>query len=97
MLRCAEERGRRAELHDSSEIHHGHPAADVLDQPQIVGNEQIRELQLLLQIHERVDDLRLHRHVERGDRFIEDEERWVQRERARQADALALTAAELVG
>ena len=65
-------------------------------EPQIVRDEQIGQLQLLLQIHQQVDDLRLHRHVERRHRLVEDQERRVQRERARQADALALAAAELV-
>ena len=65
-------------------------------QPQIVRDEEIRQLQLLLQVHQQVDDLRLHRDVERRDRLVEDEERRVQRERARQADALPLAAAELV-
>ena len=68
----------------------------MLDQPQIVRDEQIGQLQLLLQIHQQVDDLRLHRHVERRHRLVEDEERRIQRQRARQADALPLAAAELV-
>ena len=41
-------------------------------------------------------DLRLHRDVERRDRLVGDDERRIQRERAGQADALALSAAELV-
>ena len=53
-------------------------------------------MQLLLQVHQQVDDLRLHRHVERRHRFVEDDERRVERERARQPDALPLAAAELV-
>ena len=65
-------------------------------QPQVVRDEQIGQLQLLLQIHQQVDDLRLNRHVERRDRFVGDDERRVQRERARHADALPLAAAELV-
>ena len=43
-------------------------------QPQIVRDEQIGQLQLLLQVHQQIDDLRLHRHVERRDRFVEDQE-----------------------
>ena len=96
MLRRREERRRRPHLHDLSQIHHGHAAADVLDEPQIVRDEEIGELQLLLQIHQQVDDLRLHRDVERRHRLVENHERRVERERPRQADALALAAAELV-
>ena len=65
-------------------------------QPQIVRDEQIRQLQLLLQIHQQVDDLRLHRHVERRHRLVEHQERRVERQRARQTDPLPLAAAELV-
>ncbi len=49
-----------------------------------------------LQVLEQVDDLRLDRHVERGHRLVGDDELGVDRERARDADALALAAGELV-
>ena len=65
-------------------------------QPQVVRDEEVGELQPLLQIQQQVHDLRLHRDVERRDRLVGDDERRLQRERARQADALALAAAELV-
>ena len=96
MLRRGEERRGRSHLDDLPQIHHRDAAADVLDQPQIVRDEQVGQLQLLLQIHQQVDHLRLHRDVERRDRLVEDDERRVERERARQADALPLAAAELV-
>src|SRR5205814_10476150 len=50
----------------------------------------------LLQLHQQIDDLRLYGHVERRHRFVGDDQRGVQRERARQTDALVLPAAELV-
>ena len=50
----------------------------------------------LLQVLEQVEDLRLDRDVERGDRLVADDEVRVQGERARDADALALAAGELV-
>ena len=45
---------------------------------------------------EQVDDLRLDRHVERRDRLVADDEPRLDRERARDADPLALAAGELV-
>src|SRR6266851_1818227 len=96
MLRRGEKRRGRSHLDDLSEIHHRDAVADVLDQSQIVRDEQIRQLQLLLQIHQQVHDLRLHRDVERRDRLVEHEERRVQRERAGEPDALPLAAAELM-
>ena len=50
----------------------------------------------LLQVVEQVDDAGLDRHVERRDRLVEDEQLGIERERARDADALPLTAGELV-
>ena len=68
----------------------------MLDQPQVVRDEEVRQLQPLLQIHQQVDDLRLDRDVQRRDRLVGDDERRVERQRAREADALTLSAAELV-
>ena len=65
-------------------------------QPQVVGDEQIGQLELLLQIHQQVHDLRLNRDVERRDGLVGDDERRVQRQRAGEADPLPLPAAELV-
>ncbi len=83
-------------LHDPAQIHDGDAARNVTHQPQVVCNEQIGELQLLLQIHQQVDHLRLDRDVERRHRFVGDDERRIERQRPRQADALPLAAAELV-
>jgi hypothetical protein len=44
----------------------------VVDQYQIMTDENDREPEFLAQIHQKVQDLRLHRHVKRGDRFVGD-------------------------
>ena len=49
-----------------------------------------------LQVHQQVEDLRLDRPVERGDRLVEHEQLGFDHERAGDADALTLTAGELV-
>ena len=81
---------------DLAEVHHGHPVGDVADHAEVVGNEQVGEPEPLLQILEKVDDLGLDRHVERGDRFVADDELGLEGEGAGDADALALAAGELV-
>jgi hypothetical protein len=96
MQRLAVELLGAAELGKVAEIHHRDAVADVLDDREVVRDEQIGEPELLLQIHHQVDDLGLDRHVERRDRLVRDEEPRVGRERARDADALTLTARELV-
>ena len=57
-------RGR--ELDDLAEIHHRHAVGDVLDDREVVRDEQVGEPAIALQILQQVDDLRLHRDVERA-------------------------------
>ena len=61
-----------------------------------MGDEEVGEPELCLEVLEQVDDLRLDGHVQRRDGLVRDDELRAHRERARDADALALTAGELV-
>src|SRR6188472_2733643 len=61
-----------------------------------MSDEDVREAQLALQPLEQVDDLRLNRNVEGGDRLITDDHLGVQRHAAGDADPLPLPARELV-
>ena len=63
---------------------------------EVVRDEQHRQAEPVLQVEQQVDDLRLHRHVERGHRLVGDDQARVERQRAGDADALALAAAERV-
>ena len=86
--------GRR--LHDAAEIHHGDAVGDMLDDRKVVRDEEVGEPAIALQVLEQVDHLCLHRDVERGDRFVADDEARLDGERAGDADALALPARQLV-
>ena len=68
----------------------------MLDQPQVVGDKQVGQGQPSLQVHQQVDDLRLDGDIKRRHWFVENEERRVERQSARQPDPLTLAAAELV-
>ena len=68
----------------------------MLHHAQVVRDEEQREAEALLQIVEQVQDLRLDRDVERRDGLVGDDEARLDGERAGDADALALPAAELV-
>ena len=59
-------------------------------------DEQVGETELLLQIEQHVQDLDLDRDVERRNRLVGDDELGIHRQRAGNADALALSARELV-
>src|SRR5215510_2794337 len=85
------------DLDHPSKIHDRDTMAQVPDHAEIMGNEQVGELELLAEFFEEIDDLRLDRHVERRDRLVANNEFGPQRERARNADALALPAAHFVG
>jgi hypothetical protein len=62
------------------------------DHGEVVGDEQKAQIEPRLQALEQVDDLALDRDVERGDRLVADDEGRLERERARDADTLALSA-----
>ena len=78
------------------EIHDRDPVGNVPNDREIMSDEEIAQLEPLLQVFEQIDDLPLDRHVERGDRLVADDECRLERERARDADALALAAGKLV-
>ena len=83
-------------LDHAAQVHHHHPVADVLDDAQVMADEQIGQVQLLAQVHEQVQDLRLDRHIEGGNRLVTDQHAGLHRQRARDTNALALATAELV-
>ena len=85
-----------ADLDDAPEVHHRDAVGDVAHHRQVVGDEDVGELELLLELLQQVDDLRLHRDVERRHRLVADDDLGVERQCPRHADALALPAGELV-
>jgi hypothetical protein len=64
---------------------------------QVVGDEQIGQGEALFQLHEKIDDLRLDRNIEGAHWFVANEHLGFEGQGAGNADALALTAGELVG
>src|ERR1700720_3136458 len=96
MLRPRKQRGAVGQLDNLAEIHDRDTPADVLDDGDVVGNEEIGETELALQIAQEVDDLRLNRDVERRDWLVADDEPGIKRQRAGDADALALPARKFV-
>ena len=96
MARLREQHVLRRYLDDLPEIHHRHAVRHVLHHRQIVRDEQIRQTQPRLQVLQQIDHLRLDRHIERGHRFIAHHQRRLDGKRARDADALALPAGELM-
>ena len=61
-----------------------------------MGDEQVGQPELVLKFLEQVDDLRLHRDVQRRHRLVGDDQFGLQGQRPGDADPLALPAGELV-
>jgi hypothetical protein len=55
-----------------------------------VGDEDVREAVIPLEVLQQVDHLRLHRYVERGHGLVADDELGLDGERTRDADPLTL-------
>ncbi len=67
---------RRALFDDLAKIEDVDPVDDLADNGKIVGDEQVREPELILKALEQVEDLRLDGNVERGNRLIAYEDFW---------------------
>ncbi len=63
-----------AELDNAAEVHHRYSIAEMAHHRQVMGDEKVGEPQIILQIAQQVDDLRLDRHVQGGDRLVGDDE-----------------------
>ena len=85
-----------ADLDDLAQVHHRDPVGDVADDAEVVRDEEIGELELVLEVLEQVDDLRLDRDVQGRDRLVGNDQLRPQRERPGDADPLPLAAGELV-
>ena len=63
-----------SELHYFTQIHDGHPVTDVFHNTQVVGYEQVGQVEFFLQILKEINDLGLDRNIECGYGFITDDE-----------------------
>ena len=84
------------EFDDLTQVHDRHLVADVPDHGQVVRDHHVGQAQLVLQVLEQVDDLRLDRHVEGAHRFVGHDQLGPQGQGPGDPDALPLAAGELV-
>src|SRR3989440_11456112 len=96
LLRLLEDPLGRPLLDHAAVTHDEDLVADGADDLQVVTDEEVGQLVARLQLAQEVDDLRLHRHVERGGRLVEDEEARLEEHGAGDGDALAVAAGEFV-
>ena len=96
MFGLAEDALDLALLDDLAVLHHADPVGDLAHDAEVVGDEQKRHAEPLLQILQQRDDLRLHGDVERGGRLVGDQEIGLVGERHGDHHALALAAGKLM-
>ena len=96
VLRSGEDLVRRPQLREPAQVHDADPVGDVVDDGEVVGDEEVGQPELPLQVLHEVQDLRLHRDVQGRGRLVANHELRVARQRARDRDSLALAARELV-
>ena len=84
------ERLGRADLGHQAEVHHHDAARHEAHDLQVVADEDVGEAELVLEIEQQVQHLRLDRLVERRDRLVEQQHPGLEGERAGNVDPLAL-------
>jgi len=83
-------------FHDPAQVHHQYAMTQMSHHGEVVRDEDHGQSLLALQLREQVQDLRLHRDVQRRHRFVAYQDARSRNERACNAAALALTAGQLV-
>src|SRR6266571_1645843 len=96
MARIGEQFALLCGFDDSAEIHHRDAMTDMGHHGKIMCDEQIGKIMLALQVDQQIDHLGLDRHIKRRYGLVAHDQAWPQRQSARDADALALAAGELV-
>ena len=82
--------GRRSDLDDASEVHHGDAVGDVPRQAEVMCHHQHRQAELLAQTQQQAEDLPAHGGVQAGHGLVGDEHARFQGQRTRDDHALAL-------
>ena len=96
VLRRGEDLARRAALDDLAVIHDADPVGHLAHDAEIVGDQQHRHVELVLELEQQVEDLRLDGDVERGGRLVGDQQVGLVGERHGDHHPLPLAARELV-
>ena len=97
VLGVLEDRLDRPLLDDPAAVHHHDPLAQARDHAEVVGDQDDRHAELAPQRLQQLQDLRLHRDVERRGRLVGDQEVRLAKQRDRDHHPLAHAAGELVG
>ena len=81
-----------SKLHDITQIHDHDTVAEMLDDPQIMGDKEVGQLVLFFDVLHQIDYLGLDRYIQGTDRLITDHELRMKGDRSRNAHTLSLAA-----
>ena len=96
MAGVGEERLGRADFDDLPQIHHRNARTEKSHDIEVVRHEKVAHPEPLSQLGQQLQHHRLDRNVERGSRFVENEQRGLDDNRAGDADTRPLTAGKLM-
>ncbi len=85
---------RAAALDNFPLVHDQHLIADVFHHPQMLGHVDIRDTLFFLQFQHQVNQLRAHRHIQRGKRLVGNDHFRSQNQRTRQTQTLFLAGSQ---
>ena len=91
-----EDFGDRSDLDDAASIQHRDPVGHFCDYAKIVRNEHDGDPGLQMQVAQELQNVSLHRYVQRSGRLIGNDQRWPGTKRQRDDDALPHPAGQLV-
>ena len=85
------------QFHQITQIHNTDTVGNMLYHREIMSDKQIGQPSLLLQIFKHIDDLRLNRYIQCGNRLITDDEFRIYCQRSGNTNSLTLSAGKLMG
>src|SRR6516165_3981704 len=97
MLGMIEYPGGGAAFDHGPAVQHERFVRELAHHGQVVADQDVRDVGFVADVGQQVQDLGLDRHIQRGDRFIEDQDGGLRREGTRDRDSLPLTARQRAG
>ena len=92
----AEQRPTVIVFHAAAVLHYRHPVSQLADDAQVMSDKQQPHVQLLLQLAQQLQNLRLHRYVQGGSRLVGHQQLRARQQRHGDHHPLALAAGELM-
>ena len=84
----------RCYLHNPPEVHDGNSIAHMLHHSEVMGYDDVGEIEIFLQAVKQIDNLCLNRYVQCGDRFVCQQQLWIKDQCPGNSYPLTLASAE---